>query len=123
MIHPDPFISIIDSDTSSGELTLDPSGTNTLAKKSSIVHWIIEEDSGVKNITGITPKSSETEVVFVNGDPSPQTPNQGSPWRGRIDPTRSYPDDPSFLTYYYDIEWEDLEGNIHVYDPSIKVNQ
>ena len=117
--NPDPQIHITGSQ--GDNLTLNP--VTPTARNYNIVMWVIDEDSGVKNILGITKKWYETNVVFVPGDPHRIAPVDRSSWIGRIEQGRTYPSAPQYLEYFYMIIWEDMNGDLHVFDPSIKVNQ
>lgn len=117
--NPDPNIHI--TGHIGNNLTLDPA--EPTARNYNVVRWIIDDDSDVKNIVAITKKWYETDIVFVQGDPHKQTPNDGSSWIGRIDQGRTYPTAPDYLLFSYMIVWEDMKGDLHVFDPTLKVNQ
>jgi len=113
--HNDPsfmaVISITGSDASTGKLILSDHG-NTITSRSQKVKWIIEPNSGVKAITGITVKDGSTNVF----DPEPQQLGNSSNWQGKISPTIPVPSEE-----LYNIIWIDENDNEHTYDPKIQV--
>lgn len=117
---PDPIIFIIGSDTSSGDLTLDPPAIDTtFVSRSNWVNWIVRANSGVQAIDSITPKDGSPNV-FIQGHPTSNPSFAPIPpiWRGKINPNVEIGTIEDYRVY-----WKDSEGNQHTFDPSIKVNQ
>ena len=118
----DPIIKITGCDKVSGNLTLSDNG-ETIASRANVIFWEIEAECIVE-IVDITMKQKRgNKNVFVKGDPSRL--NNNSPklkWRGRINPRLKIREGKSKIEFY-NIIWRDTDGNLHTYDPSIKINQ
>ncbi|WP_299162421.1 hypothetical protein [uncultured Eudoraea sp.] len=115
-----PSIRITGSDTTTGDLTLSPSGA-VGANKSQIVTWIINPNSGVSSIKEI--KNKTTSVDVFNPDPAP-VGGGSTNWQGTINPNLTIPDPPP-LTEDYNIVWYDEKNppEEHTFDPKISVNR
>jgi hypothetical protein len=112
-------ISIIGSNTVTGELTLQndahTNNGNTHAQRSDMVLWVFTHTSGVSSITAIQMKTSLPSTnVFIPGDP--HQPGGGN-WQGTIASGVAIGSE-----YYYEIKWKDSNGNEHLFDPMIKIN-
>lgn len=106
-----PSITILGSDTATGELTLSDHGV-TVAKRSQKVTWVIGPKSGVVSITGITVKEGSTNVF----DPEPHQLGNSSNWQGTVSAAVQPPAEE-----LYNITWTDSEGTEHTFDPKIQV--
>lgn len=118
----DPIIKITGCDKVSGNLTLSDNG-ETVASRANVIFWEIEAECISEIIEISMKKKRGNKNVFVKGDPSSLNTNSPSlKWRGRINPHLTIREGKP-KTEFYNIIWRDTDGNLHTYDPTIKVNQ
>lgn len=106
------MINITDSNPSNGDLTLSDKGKTVVEKTDSVV-WKVKNKSGVKKIINIVNKEGSPNVF--KPDPAPN--GNSNIWEGNIDKSIT-----KTTTEDYNIEWEDDDGKMHLYDPKIQVH-
>lgn len=111
---------ITGSDTATGNLTLSDHG-NTDCKREEVVTWVILPQSGVSQITGITPKPGNVNI-FADGPG--KLPGASKNWHGTVKGAASLPvpPPPGIVIEEYNISWTDSAGKNHIFDPKLQVN-
>ena len=105
-------IQILGCDTNTGDLILSDKAYSEVGICVWIT-WLIHPNSGVRNIFAINAKPDNPNVFQIGAYKLGHSSN----WRGQI-----RCDFKEIIEEDYDMVWEDYDGNIHTYDPRIRVN-
>lgn len=113
-------IRITGSDPSTGNLTLQDSNgksaSNFNAGRGQVITWEIQTGSGVSALTGFAQKDVNGNTNVFSSYPA-QKANSGI-WQGTVDANLGQ----DGYTDFYEISWQDGQGNSYTYDPMIIVN-
>ncbi|MEO7800419.1 MAG: hypothetical protein ABIR81_00385 [Ginsengibacter sp.] len=109
------IIIITQSDSTSGKLTLRDANGNSAdtfkVKKGRKIQWLLIAKETATDLTNIYKKDSSVEVFSR----LPHRLGTSANWEGRVST------DAEGRTEDYNIEWTDLSGDKHTFDPKIQV--